>query len=94
MLVIKIQERENSLEARRLEREFVEKLQATLNRYVPYKTEEENAEEKKQFDKQYYQDHKEDLTQRNKQWYENNKDKAKAQSKERHENNKEEVLEQ
>ena len=94
MVIVKIQECENSLEARRIEREFVEQLQATLNRYVPYESEEEKAEEKKEWDKQYYQDRKEDLTNRNKQWYENNKDKAKEQRKERYENNKEATLEQ
>ena len=41
MVVINIQKCESSLEARKIEREHIEELQATLNRYVPYKTEEE-----------------------------------------------------
>ena len=94
MFVINIQDCESSLEARKIEREHIEALQATLNRYVPYKTEEEKAEEKKEWDKQYYQNNKEERKEKNKQWYENNKDKAKEQRKERYENSKETTLKQ
>ena len=94
MVIVKIQECENSLEARRIEREFVEQLQATLNKYVPYKSEDEKAEEKKEFDRQYYKNHKEEMNTKSRQRYEEHKEEEKEKRKQRYENNKETVLEQ
>ena len=84
----------DSLEARKVEREFTEKLQANLNIYVPYKSEEEKAEEKKEFDRQYYSTHKEEMNKKSSQRYEEHKEEEKEKRKQRYENNKEATLEQ
>jgi hypothetical protein len=53
----------NSLEAKKKEREIMEELNASLNQAYPVRTKQE-----------YYQDNKEHLDKRNKENYEKNKD--------------------
>ena len=80
MINIKTRNCKDSLEAKGIERDFTEKLKATLNIRRPIRTNEEKAESKKiwrdhnpEYNKQYYQDHKEEHNAYGKQYREDNK---------------------
>ena len=105
----------DSLEAKSIEREFVEKLKATLNIRRPFRKSEERAESKKiwrdnnpEYNKQYYQDHKEEhnayskkyreehpeeIKEMKKKHYDESKEAILTKQKERYEENKEVILE-
>ena len=60
-------------EACKREREVYEELDAKMNTYRPYRTQEDVKEEKKQYDKQYYLKNQEERKQYDKQYYIENK---------------------
>ena len=69
MVLINTTECENSLEAKKREREYIEELDATLNRVRPFITAEEAKDKKKETTKIYHQENVErekDYRQRNK----------------------------
>ena len=55
MILIKTVECNNSLEARKVERDLIEELEATLNQRCPYQTEEGKKEKKKEWSKTNYE---------------------------------------
>ena len=89
MVLISTERCENSLEARKREREYVEQLGATLNKYRPFITDEEAVDLKKQC----YENKKEHYLQKKKEYYEDNKEKLLQDQKERRETHKEQIQE-
>ena len=96
---IKTRNCKDSLEAKGIERDFTEKLKATLNIRRPIRTNEEKAESKKiwrdnnpEYNKQYYQDHKEEHNAYGKQYREDNKEEIKEYKRKHYKENKEEIL--
>ena len=67
----------NKPEACKRERELYEELDAKMNMSLPYITQEELKQNKKQ----YYQDHKEELKKYKKQYYQDHKEKIKQNQK-------------
>ena len=99
MINIKTRNCKDSLEAKGIERDFTEKLKATLNIRRPIRTNEEKAESKKiwrdnnpEYNKQYYQDHKEEHNAYGKQYREDNKEEIKEYKRKHYKENKEEIL--
>ena len=89
----------DSLEAKSIERDFTEKLKATLNIRRPIRTNEETAESKKiwrdnnpEYNKQYHQEHKEEHNTRSKQYREEHPEEIKQMKKKHYEENKEAIL--
>ena len=89
----------NCLEAKSIERDFTEKLKATLNIRRPFRTNEERAESKKiwrdnnpEYDKTYYQEHKKEHNAYSKQYREDHKEDIKEWKKKHYEENKEDIL--
>ena len=94
----------DSLEAKSIERDFAEKLKATLNTIRPIATPEEVKEMKKKHyeenkkeqlakQKQRYEENKEVILERNKKWRDEHKEEQKDYHKQYRENNKEKVSE-
>jgi predicted GIY-YIG superfamily endonuclease len=73
----------NSLEARKIERNYIEDLQATLNCQIPTRTPQE-----------HYQDNKEHITERVKEYYTNNKNEINNKNMEYYETHKEAIQKQ
>ena len=69
IVLIKTESCENSFEAVRKEREYIEELQASLNKVKPISSKEEKVE----YDRNYYQNNKERYSENKKKHYENNK---------------------
>ena len=61
-------------EACKREREVYEELEAKLNTIRPHRTQEELKEERKENEKQYYQEHEEELKEYHKQYYQEHKE--------------------
>ena len=84
---------ETKLELHKIEREYIEKLGATLNSSIPTRTQKEYREDNKEYDKEYYENNKEKKKEKSKEYYEKNKEKIKEKkkeySKEYYEKNKE-----
>ena len=78
MILIDTLHCENSLDAKKKERHFIEELQASLNKACPSRSKQE-----------YYQINKEAIDKRNKENYENNKEAYNARKKEYQEEHKE-----
>ena len=104
MINIETRSCKDSLEAKRIEREFVETMKATLNTIRPIATPEEVKEMKKNHyeenketqlakQKQRYEDNKEIILERNKKWRDEHKEQQKDYHKQYRENNKEKVSE-
>ena len=70
MILIETRQCANSLEATKIEREFIEQLRATLNQRIPGRT-----------DKEYREDNRERIKARDKQYYEANKEAIRANCK-------------
>ena len=85
MVLINTETCENSLEARRREREYIEQLGATLNKYRPFITIEEAIEQKKQ----YYVDNTDDIKQKAKTYYVQNREQCLDRNKKWRETHKE-----
>ena len=67
MILIETKQCSDALDARRIEREHVEQLQASLNRCLPGRTQQE-------YEKRYGEGHKEQVRERKKQYAETHKD--------------------
>jgi len=80
-------------EACKREREVYEELEAKMNTFRPYITQEERKEEHKEYNKQYYQEHKEESKEYNKQYHEEHKEERKEYNKQYREEHKEESKE-
>ena len=76
-------------EACKREREVFEELDAKLNMVIPYRTQEELKEYKKQSDKQYNKEHKEEIAEKRKQYREEHKEELNQQSKKYYQERKE-----
>ena len=76
-------------EACKREREVYEELDAKMNTFRPYRTQEDH----KEYYKLYYQEHKEDIIQYNKQYYQERKAEINEKNKQYHEKRKAEINE-
>ena len=99
MINIETKSCKDSLEAKSIERDFTEKLKATLNLRRPFRTDEERAESKKiwrdnkpEYNKTYHENHKEEHNARSKQYREDHKEEIKEWKKKHYEENKEDIL--
>ncbi len=79
----------DGLEARRIEREHMEKLKASLNRMKSYQT----PEESKSYHTIHYRENKETINEKHRKHYEQNKEKTTKKHKEYYEQNKEKLAE-
>ena len=96
---------ENSLEARRIEREYIEQLKSELNvvkrptitnverNETVYKWRDKNRDEINEKRKPNYQDNINGVKDKRKEWYLLNKEKVKEQSKTRYDNNRQTIVE-
>ena len=88
----------NANEALKIERHWIETLQATLNKVIPSRTSLEyrknNKDKINERMKIYYENNKDIINEQQKIYYENNKDIIKEQKKIYRENNKDKINEQ
>ena len=84
---------ENKNQLHKIEREYIEKLGATLNKQIPRRTEKEWYEVNKEYGKEYYENNKEKIKEYGKEYRENNKEHSKEYGKKYYENNKEKIKE-
>ena len=77
MILIQTERCENRLDALRKEREYIEQLNATLNKTRPTRT----PEEAKQYRLDYYEENKEDIKHKNKQYRDDNADIVREQTR-------------
>ena len=89
MILIETVKCDNGLEARKKEREHIEKEGATLNKARPYVSRQDIQEYKKQWDI----DNEEKMKQSKTKYYENNRDVVIQRSKDRYIEKKDEILE-
>ena len=87
IVLIKTENCENSFEAVRKEREYMEELQATLNQVRPIVSREETLMK----DKIYYQNNKEQFSKNKKIHYENNKEAYSTYAKKYYQEHKDEI---
>ena len=102
MINIETKNCKDNLEAKSIERDFTEKLKATLNRVKAVETQEEktrkkkwaedNAERVKENNRRYYLEHKEAHNAYGKQYREDHKQEIKEWKKKHYEENKDEKL--
>ena len=95
MILIEEVSCENKLELCKIEREFIEKNNSTLNSCIPCRTKKEwNKKYQKEKNKEYRNNNKDKI----KEWRDNNKDKLKEYQKEYQkewrDNNKDKIKEQ
>ena len=83
---------DDALQVRKLERNFIEQLKASLNRQIPGRTREEFVQDNKdkiaEYHKTYYEGNKEKLNEHKKKYYEANKEKCLEQMRQYNEANK------
>ena len=91
MILIKTVDCNNSLEARKIERELIEELEATLNQRTPVTSNEEKKEYKKNWSKTDYETNKQLKKEREKIRYEAKKEQILLQQKQRYNYNKETI---
>ena len=93
MILIETKCCETALEARKIERDYVESLTATLNKQVPSRTigewRKDSQEQTKKYQLLYRVEHKEEIKYNSKEYYQKNKDTVAQQTKEYREVNKE-----
>jgi len=63
----------DTIELRKREQHFIDELHPTLNQLRAYRTEEQIMEEKKEYDKKYYEKHKEEIIEKSNKYYEEHK---------------------
>jgi len=80
-------------EAEQIEEEYRVELKGNLNMRRAFLTEEQQKEDQKEYDKQWYQDNKEQKKEYDKEYYQDNKEKRTKQMKEYYEGNKEIIKE-
>ena len=90
MVLINTTECENSLEAKKREREYIEELNATLNRVRPFITAEEAKDKNKETTKIYHHENAE----REMDYRQRNKDRIKEYNKQYQSENKERIAQQ
>ena len=78
MVLLETRSCNNALEARKIEREFVEDLGATLNTVVPSRTDKEYRKDKKEPYAEWRTINKEKIKQQRQQHYQDHKDEIKA----------------
>ena len=78
-------------EACKREREVYEELEAKLNTFRPYRTQEELKEYRKEYEKQYREEHREDRKEYHKQYYQEHKEELKQYNKQYHEEHNTEI---
>jgi hypothetical protein len=85
----------DSNDARKRERYWIEELKATLNYYIPSKTQQERQKEEyyKEYKKNYRENNKDFIAEKKKEFYENNKNEINEKCKQYYENNKNEINE-
>ncbi len=93
MILIKKVKVNDIYELHREERKYIEQLNATLNYYIPTRTNKEWYENNKDKRKEWYQSNKDKIQEKSKEYYENNKDKILEYQKQRHDNNKDKINE-
>lgn len=74
---------QNSMEARKRERELIEELNATLNRCNPYTS----AEERKEYKDQWTEDNKEHTRLYKQNWHNENKDRVNSKKRQQYQDN-------
>ncbi len=84
---------ENKRQAEAKECESMIELNATLNTYKPFITEEEKKEYDKQYKKIWYNENKTEISEKRKVIYENNKTEILEKEKVKYQNNKTKILE-
>jgi hypothetical protein len=84
---LETKEIENELEIRKLEQEYIDKLEPTLNHLSP-----PSGLTHKEYNKQDWIKNREHYLQIKKEYYDKNKEEIKTKSKERYEKNKEKIL--
>jgi len=90
MIIIENYACENKRQLEKRERYFMELLNATLNSYTPFLTEEEKKEQKKEYDKEWNEKNKTEILEQKKKNYQNNKEQILEQRKEHYKKNKKE----
>ena len=90
MIIIENYACENKRQLEKRERYFMELLNATLNSYTPFLTEEEKKEKHKEYDKEWIENNKQHYKDYQKEYYENNKEQILEQRKEHYKKNKKE----
>ena len=97
MVLIETRSCNNVLEAKKIERELLENMSATLNTQTPTRTKKEHYEANKDRilarQKQYSDDHKDIIRDRRKAFRENNKERLCDSHRRYYEQNKEQILE-
>jgi hypothetical protein len=101
MILIETRPCNDELEAKKIEREHIEQLQATLNRCIPGRTKQEykkkyretHQEELGEKDKLYKEQHREDIREKNKLYREQHKEEIRVKGKLYNEKNKEKINE-
>jgi hypothetical protein len=78
-------------DACRVERQYIEQLNATLNKNRPIITPTEKAEREKEWNKEYYHENKEKLNGLHREYYQENKEKISESRKEYYQENKEKI---
>jgi hypothetical protein len=74
---------ENKFQAEQRERYWIETLNATLNSYIPSRTQQELCEKKRQYDKQHYEKNKEQILQKLKRCREENRENREMMNEKR-----------
>ena len=90
MILMKTVECNNSLEARKIERELIEELKATLNQRIPIISNEDKKEYKKNWSSTNYESNKQVKKEREKRRYDTKKEQL-LQQKQRYNDNKEAI---
>jgi len=93
MIMIENYSCEKKRELEKRERYFMELLNATLNTYKPFTTEEEKKEQLIECNKEWQEKNKKKILEKQKQYQDKNKDKIKEKKKEYYQNNKNELNE-
>ena len=99
MVLLETKKCNDALDAKRMEREHIEQLQASLNRCLPGRTKQEykkeyveqHKDEIKEKNTLYREQHKDGIKDRNKQYKEQHKDELKEQNKKYYQEHKEHI---
>ena len=98
MILIETHKCQDVLEARKIERDYKEQLEGSLNAYVPSRTQteyrNEHRDKYRNYNKQYYEDNKDDILQYHKDYYEHNKERLIEEQKQTYHKNREKFSEQ
>jgi hypothetical protein len=97
MIEIEKYESVDSNDASKRERYWIEFYKASLNKYIPSRTDKEyrkdNKEKKRERDKEYREKNKQQIVEKKKEYYKENKQQIAEKNKEYHEKNKQQIAE-